>query len=69
MDDEVEWLTVKQFAARHATILTEWKVGEMVRRGELPHIRLGNSKAAPIAIPADALDQLRAQQEKNGRAA
>lgn len=48
------FLTVKQFAARHEGQISPWLIGEAVRRGQLPHVRLGRK----ILIPEDALSSM-----------
>lgn len=60
-DREPEYLTVKQFAERHAGAMSPWLVGESVRRGQLPHVRVGRK----ILIPANALD-LMAERQAGG---
>lgn len=51
------WLTIAEFSERHPGI-SRWLVGEMVRRGELLHVRAGRR----VLIREDALLQLAERQ-------
>jgi hypothetical protein len=52
-----EWLSIKEFSARHRCI-SQWLVGEAVRRNKLPHVRVGRR----VLIPADAIAVLAEEQ-------
>ena len=56
--DDVDFLTVKQFAERHKGLMSVDMIGDAVRRNELPHVRLGKR----IYIPANALSVLQERQ-------
>jgi hypothetical protein len=60
-----EWLSIREFHQRHPGI-SIWLIGELVRRQQLPHVRLGRR----ILLPENALSQLAEgqQAERQGAA-
>jgi hypothetical protein len=55
----VEWLTIREFSQRHPGI-SIWLIGELVRRQQLPHVRLGRR----ILLPENALSLLAESQQE-----
>lgn len=53
-ESSVSYLTRRQFAERHAGVISLALIGAAVRRGELPHIRVGRK----VLIPDDALERM-----------
>jgi len=53
MTEPSEWLSIREFSARHPGI-SSWLIGEMVRRQQLPHVRVGRR----ILLPENALTLL-----------
>lgn len=59
-DRTAEWLSIREFAQAHPQI-SPWLVGELVRRNQIDHVRIGRR----VLIPRDALDRLAARQWKS----
>lgn len=57
-DPTPEWLTIKEFVARHQGRVSAWNVGESVRQKRIPHVRVGRR----VLIPANALDLMAQEQ-------
>jgi hypothetical protein len=62
--EEIEFLPIKEFAARHQGRIKKSTIGLAVRRSEMPHIRLGKR----IYIPANALTLMQEEQEAQRQA-
>lgn len=59
----IEWLSIREFSLRHPGIST-WLIGEMVRRQQLPHVRVGRR----ILLPENALSLLAQSQQQERQA-
>jgi hypothetical protein len=55
--EPIKWLSIREFSVRHPEIST-WLIGEMVRRQQLPHVRVGRR----ILLPENALTLLAERQ-------
>jgi hypothetical protein len=52
-----EWISLKELASRHESV-SPWLLGELVRRGEFPSVRLGRR----VLIRSDAIELLAERQ-------
>ena len=59
--NDIEFLTVAAFLARSHGAIGRTAIYEALRRGDIPHARIGRK----IMIPSDALERLVVQQSKS----
>ena len=56
---EPRWISLREFIAALNGACSPWLIGELIRRNQLAHVRLGRK----ILVRADALDVLAAEQQ------